>query len=128
MMMQVIEKDPSFLINDYEISHLSRDRLFLRVNRCATLEAMERSGRKEFGCEGTAGSCFRAIAKEIGDRIAAHAIRLPPGNLRHEACCEWLFETRADVPVDGLAENPSLNETEARGGTASANRSQRRRT
>ena len=59
MMMQVIETDPSFLINDYEISHLSRDRLFLRVNRCATLEAMERYGKKEFVCEGTTGSCFR---------------------------------------------------------------------
>ena len=122
MMMQVIETDPSFLINDYEISHLSPDRLFVRVNRCATVEAMEMSGRKEVGCEGTTGSCFRNMAKEIGDSIAVHAIRLPPRNSRHEACCEWLFEAHPDVPIDRLAENPPQNETEGRGTAASLGR------
>ena len=117
-MMQVLETDPCFLINDYEISHLSRDRLFLRVNRCAALDAMGKPGRKEFVCEGTTGSCFKDLAKEIGDSIAVHAIRLPSGNSRHEACCEWLFESRPDVSIDRLAQKPSENEKLGRGTTA----------
>jgi len=102
MMRQVLEKDPCFLINDYEISHLSQDRWFLRVNRCTTLEAMKRSGGKEFVCEGPTGSCFRDIAKEIGNGIALHAIKSSPGNSRPEACCEWLFEARPDVQIGPL--------------------------
>jgi hypothetical protein len=117
-MVQVLETDPSFVINDYEISHLSQDRLFLRVNRCATLEAMERSGRKELVCDGANGSCFRNIAKEIGASLAMHAIRLPPRNSRQEACCEWLFEARADVPIDSLAEDLQENRPSGRGTTA----------
>ncbi|MBP1732384.1 MAG: hypothetical protein H6Q55_2813 [Deltaproteobacteria bacterium] len=95
MMRQVIEADPSFLINDYEISHLSRDRMFLRVNRCPILEAMEKSGRKEFMCEKTTGFYFRNIARELEARMTIHAIRLPPRNSPDEACCEWLFEVNS---------------------------------
>jgi len=95
MMRQVIEADPSFLINDYEISHLSRDRMFLRVNRCPILEAMEKSGRKEFMCEKTTGFYFRNIARELETKVTVHAIRLPPRNSPDEACCEWLFEVNS---------------------------------
>jgi len=92
MIRQVIEADPSFLINDYEISHLSRDRMFLRVNRCPVLEAMEKSGRKEFMCERTTGFYFRNIARELEAKVTIHAIKLPPRISSDEACCEWLFE------------------------------------
>ena len=95
MMRQVIETDPSFLTNDYEISHLSRDRMFLRVNRCPVLEAMEKCGRKEFMCEKTTGFYFRNIATEIEAKVTVHAIKLPPRNSSDEVCCEWLFEAKS---------------------------------
>jgi hypothetical protein len=93
MVRQVIEMDPSFLANEYEISHLSKDRMFLRVNRCVVLEAMERSGRKELLCEATTGSYFRSIARELEAEVSVHPIKLPPRNSPDEACCEWLFES-----------------------------------
>lgn len=104
MVRQVIETDPSFLINDYEISHLSRDRMFLRVNRCAVLEAMEKSGRKEFMCEKTTGFYFRTIVRELDAKVSIHAIRLPPRNSSDEACCEWLFEANSPFPANGSGE------------------------
>jgi len=101
---QIIETDPSFLTNDYEISRLSRDRMFLRVNRCTVLEAMERCGRKEFMCEKTTGSYFRNIAREIEAKVSVHAIKLPPRNSSDEVCCEWLFEARAPFSANKSAE------------------------
>ena len=98
MVRQVIEMDPSFLTNEYEISHLSKDRMFLRVNRCAVLEAMERSGRKQLTCQATTGSYFRSIARELKAEISVHAIKLPPRNSLDEACCEWLFESHPPFP------------------------------
>jgi hypothetical protein len=104
MIGQMIEMDPSFLTNDYEISHLSIDRMFLRVNRCTVLEAMERCGRKEFMCEMTTGFYFRNIAREIDAEVTVHAIKLPPRNSSDEVCCEWLFEARPPFSANKSAE------------------------
>jgi len=90
---QLIRLDPSFLVNDYEISHISRERMFLRVNRCPSLEAMEKAGRNRLICEATTGLYFRNLAKEVDPEIRVYAMKLPPRNSPPDACCEWLFET-----------------------------------
>lgn len=91
---QVIEADPVFLANEYEISHLSRDRMFVRINQCPLLEAMERAGRTNYVCETTTALYFQNVAREIEPNVAVHAIKLPPRGSPDEAACEWLFEVR----------------------------------
>ena len=105
MMRQVIEADPFFLANDYEISHLSRDRMFLRVNMCASVDGMERPRRKELMCEATTAAYFRNLAKEIEAKVTVHAIRVPPGNSPDEPCCEWLFEAQPPAATNPLPGN-----------------------
>lgn len=89
---QLIELDPLFSVNDYEISRLSDNGMFIRVNVCSTLMAMEKAARTKPVCETTTGIYFRNMAREVDPGITVHAMKLPPRRSPDEACCEWLFE------------------------------------
>jgi len=89
---ELIEVDPLMSILDYEIPEFSDRRMFLRINRCPVLEAMERAGRKKFVCESTTGLYFKNIAKEIDPQVIVRALKLPPRNSPQDVCCEWLFQ------------------------------------
>jgi hypothetical protein len=96
---EIIELDPLFLINDYEIPEFSKERMILRVNRCPVLESMEKAGRKKFVCESTTGLYFKNIAKEIDNKVSVHPLKLPPRNFPEDVCCEWLFELEINYPA-----------------------------
>jgi hypothetical protein len=91
---ELIELDPMLLMSEYEISHLSKDRLFLRVNRCSLQEAITRSGGTEFVCTSSTRLHFRNIAREVDPKVTVHSIKLPPRGSPDGACCERLFEMR----------------------------------
>lgn len=89
---KIIETDPLFLMNDYEISEPSTDTMLLVVKRCSVLEAMERAGRKKYICESTTGLYFKNLAREIDPKIVVHPLRLPPRRSPAEPSCKWLFK------------------------------------
>jgi len=91
---QIIEIDPLFLINDYEISEPSDNSMLLIINKCSVLEAMERAGREKFICEFTTGLYFKNLAREINQKIVVQPLKLPPRESPEDVCCKWLFQLR----------------------------------
>ncbi len=89
---KIIEIDPLFLTNDYEISEPSDNSMLLVINRCSVLEAMEKAGREKFVCEFTTGLYFKNLAKEINPKIVVHPLKLPPRESTEDICCKWLFQ------------------------------------
>jgi hypothetical protein len=92
VLSQLIQLDPIFCLSGCEISHLSKNRMFLRINKCLLLEIAEHSGRGAHRCETAEIVHFGNLAKEVNPNVTVHVIKLPPRNSPDEACCEWLFE------------------------------------
>ena len=92
-LMKAIQLTPWMQQTEFNIEFKSPDKAVLTVNRCPTLDSLEREGegRENMVCRVAVLKLFQSYAAYFSPDITVEGTILPPRENMDGVCCQWEF-------------------------------------
>ena len=95
-LMKAMQITPWFRNTEHDIDMRNQNTAILTINRCATLEALEKEGegREKDICNAFEPIVFTRYAIFFNPDIEVKCLKSPPIKSKDEICCQWEFSLK----------------------------------
>ena len=95
-LMKAMQITPWFRNTEHDIDMRNQNTAILTINRCATLEALEKEGegREKDICNAFEPIVFTRYASFFNPDIEVKCLKSPPRKSKDEICCQWEFSLK----------------------------------